>query len=174
MRDGLRWTLVATAAVVGLAMAATLRFTDWGTIPSSRDVITVHHPQGWTLTLSRRIEGQQVEVQLLPDGFLVDPDGGGLVRYRREAWVAFRRGGDPPATAWYRARWIDGAWVRYAVRWEENGNGDAIVTLTAWRRCGAGRLWFVQVDHSELSTPGFDHAWAMIRGLSTGDLCSRR
>ncbi len=174
MRAGLRWRLLGMAALVGLAMAATLRFTDCGSVPPARDLITVHHPEGWTLTLPRRIEGKDVKVELRPHGFFVDPDGGERVRYRREVHAGFRLGWAPPSAAWYDVRRVNGAWVHWAISSEENGNGEPIVTLTAWRRCGAGHLVFVQVDDSELLTPGFDHAWAMIRGLSTGDRCAQR
>jgi hypothetical protein len=169
-----RWRIAAIAASAGLALTLVLRFTDCGSIGLSGATITVRHSAGWTLALPREIEKRDVVVDRTPAGFSIDPDRGAVARYRREAFIALRPRGDPPPSAWYDVRWVRGAWVHYAVSREENGNGDLVFTLTAWRRCGAGYFLFGEIDHSALFTPDFEHAWAMIRGLSTDGRCADR
>lgn len=161
------------ALVAGAGAALALRLVDWAPAPRAGTTFTVRHPAGWTLTLPRELEGREVVAERRAAGFSVDPDLGATVRYDREAFVVFHPRGEPPPTAWYDVRWVHGGWVHHAISRDENGNGDPIFTFTAWRRCGAGYFRFGETQASDLFTPAFQHAWAMIRGLSTQAACAQ-
>jgi len=171
VRARVTWTIGAMASA-GLVLALAWHFTEWGSSALSGNTITVRHSAGWAVTLPREIDGHDVVLNRTTAGFSVDPDQGAIARYRREAFVAVHPAGKPPPTAWYDVRWVRGGWVHYAVLREENGNGYPIFTLMAWRRCGGGYIQFGETDHSELATPTFEYAWAMIRGLAPGGLCT--